>query len=90
MPQIQSAKKRMRQNITKALRHSSRKTRVRTYVGRVEKALEDKTVEEAQSSLKSAMSELHRAVTKKTIPLKTASRKISRLNARVKLLAQTK
>ena len=81
-----SAKKRIRQNIKKREYNRKGKSRMRTFIRRVEEALLHKKAEDAQVALKKAMSELHRAVTKGIIPTKTADRKISRLNRSVKSL----
>lgn len=87
MANIKSAEKRNRQNVVRYERNHARVSRIRTFVRKVEEALTggDKAV--AAEALKAAQPELQRGVTKGVIRKKTASRKISRLAARVKALA---
>ena len=87
MANIKSAEKRNRQNVKRYARNHARIARVRTFIRKVEEALTggDKAV--AAQALKDAQPEIQRGVTKGVIRKKTASRKISRLAARVKALA---
>jgi len=64
-----------------------RRSRVRSFVRRVEEALAagDKTA--AEAALKSAQPELMRAANKGVVHRNTASRKVSRLTKRVKALS---
>lgn len=86
MANVISAEKRIRQTARRNARNMARRNRIRTYIRKVEDAITsgDKTV--AQDAFKTAMSELHRGVTKGVLKKATASRKISRLNAAVKAL----
>ena len=87
MANIKSAEKRNRQNVVRYERNHARVSRIRTFIRKVEEALTggDKAI--AAEALKAAQPELQRGVTKGVIRKKTASRKISRLAARVKALA---
>ncbi len=87
MANIKSAEKRNRQNVKRYERNHARVSRIRTFIRQVEEALTggDKAV--AANALKAAQPEIQRGVTKGVIRKKTASRKISRLAARVKALA---
>lgn len=83
------AKKRIRANARRAEVNKSRKSRIRTFVKKVEMALESGNAEEARAALKAAQPEMMRGVTKGVMHKKTASRKVSRLAKRVKALAAT-
>ena len=83
------AKKRIRSNARRALVNKSRKSRIRTFVKKVELALESGNAAEAREALKAAQPELMRGVTKGVLHKKTASRKVSRLAKRVKDLSAT-
>ena len=87
MANIKSAEKRNRQNVERYARNHARISRIRTFLRKVEEALTggDKTV--AAEALRVAQPEVQRGVTKGVLRKKTASRKISRLAARVKALA---
>lgn len=81
------AKKRARQNDRRAAVNKARRSRVRTFIRKVEEAISagDKSV--AVEALRDAQPEIMRGVTKGTMHKATASRKISRLSARVKALS---
>ncbi len=87
MPSIKSAKKRMRQTKRRTEINRARMSRVRTFVKKVETAIEagDKTA--AEAALKMAQPEIMRGVTKGVLHRNTAARRVSRLSARVKALA---
>ncbi|MEO3471075.1 30S ribosomal protein S20 [Roseomonas sp. CAU 1739] len=86
MANTDSARKRIRQTEKRTARNKARKSRVRTYVRKLEEAIAtgDKTA--AQEAFRAAQPEMQRAVTKGTLHANTVSRKISRLSARVKSL----
>jgi small subunit ribosomal protein S20 len=86
MANTDSARKRIRQTEKRTARNKARKSRVRTFVRKLEEAIAtgDKTV--AQEAFRAAQPEMQRAVTKGTLHANTVSRKISRLSARVKSL----
>ncbi|NVJ98509.1 MAG: 30S ribosomal protein S20 [Alphaproteobacteria bacterium] len=81
------AKKRIRQNERRHLINKSRVSRIRTFVRKVEEAIAAGDKAAAGDALKAAQPEIMRGVTKGVIHKKTASRKVSRLSARVKALA---
>ncbi len=87
MAQHKSAKKRIRRNARAEGVNHARLSRIRSYVKAVETAIAagDKTA--AMAALKKVMPELTRGAGKGVIHAKTASRKLSRLSARVKKLA---
>jgi small subunit ribosomal protein S20 len=81
-----SAEKRIRQTAKRTAINRARKSRVRTYVKKVEAAIATGDREAAQSALRLAQPELHRATTKGVLHKNTASRKLSRLAARISAL----
>lgn len=87
MANTPQAKKRIRRNERRAEINKSRVSRIRTFIRKVEEAIEggDKTV--AADALKAAQPEIMRGANKGVMHKKTASRKVSRLAARVKAMA---
>ncbi|MBT5072313.1 MAG: 30S ribosomal protein S20 [Kordiimonadaceae bacterium] len=81
------AKKRVRRNANREEVNKARRSRIRTYVKKVELAVEAGNADEAKVALKEAQPELMRGVTKGVLHKKTASRKVSRLAKRVKALS---
>jgi len=67
--------------------NKARRSRVRTFLRKVEEAIASGDKGAAETAYKNAQPELHRAVTKGVFPKKTVSRKLSRLSARIKALA---
>ncbi|TBW41240.1 30S ribosomal protein S20 [Siculibacillus lacustris] len=86
MANTPSAKKAARKIARRTAVNKSRRSRVRTFLRKVEEAIAsgDQTV--AAAALKAAQPELQRAASKGVVHRNTASRKISRLAHRVKLL----
>ena len=87
MANTASAKKRVRQPIKRTEIQKSRRSRIRTFVRKVEEAIEAKDPKSASECLKAAQPELMRGVTKGLFHRNTISRKLSRLSARVKAIA---
>lgn len=81
-----SSKKRMRRNATRASVNMNRKSRIRTFIKKVEMALLDGNAKDAEVALQEAQPEILRGVSKGLFHKNTASRKISRLSARIKAL----
>lgn len=86
MAQHKSAKKRIRQTARRTEVNRSRVSRIRTFIKKVELAIAGGNPADAAAALKSAQPEIMRGVSKGVLPLATASRKVSRLAARVKAL----
>ncbi len=86
MANTSSAKKAARKIERRAAVNKNRRSRVRTYVRKVEEAIAagDKTA--AEAAFAAAQPELIRAATKGVMHKNTASRKVSRLAKRVKSL----
>lgn len=82
---VQSAK-RARQSETRFAINKARRSRIRTFIRKVEEAIASGNQEAALAALRAAQPELMRGVTKGVVHKNTASRKISRLAARVKSL----
>lgn len=86
MANTPSAKKRARQAIKRTSVNTSRISRIRTFVRRVEDAIASGNAEAARTAFAAAEPELRRGVGKGVLHLNTVSRKISRLSRRIKLL----
>jgi small subunit ribosomal protein S20 len=78
------AKKRARQIERRTAVNKSRRTRIRGFLRKVEEAITGGDQAVASVALKAAEPEIMRGVTKGVWHKKTASRKVSRLSARVK------
>jgi small subunit ribosomal protein S20 len=63
-----------------------RRSRIRTFVKKVELAIASGNKEVAAEAFKEAQPELHRGVTKGLLHKNMAARKLSRLSARIKAL----
>jgi small subunit ribosomal protein S20 len=87
MANHKSAKKRIRRNAKRALINGARMSRIRTFVKKVETAIASGDAAVAREALRVAQPEIQRGVTRGVVHRNTASRKISRLAARVKALA---
>ena len=87
MANHKSAKKRIRRNASFAEVNSNRRSRIRTFIKKVDAAIAKANVDEAQKALREAQPEIHRGVTKGVLHKNTASRTLSRLSARIKALS---
>ncbi|MEM9740596.1 MAG: 30S ribosomal protein S20 [Pseudomonadota bacterium] len=87
MANTRSAKKMVRKIAKRTEVNTARRSRMRTYVRRVEEAIEAGDKSAAEIALREAQPEIMRAVTKGVLHKNTSARKISRLSARVKSLA---
>jgi len=86
MANTPSAKKATRKIAARTEVNKARRSRMRTFVRKVEEALASGDQAAAATALKSAEPEIMRAVTKGIVHKNTASRKVSRLAQRVKSL----
>ena len=84
MANTPQAKKRARQNEKRFAVNKARRSRIRTFLRKVEEAIASGDQAAAQDALKAAQPELMRGVTKGVFHKNTAARKMSRLAARVK------
>lgn len=87
MANTASARKRIRQIAVRTDRNAARKSRMRTFIKKVETAIASGDKAQAVEALRLAQPEVQRAVTKGVIHLNTVARKISRLSARIKAIA---
>lgn len=87
MANTASAKKRNRQTVVRTERNAARKSRMRTFVKKVETAIAGGDKGAAAAALQAAQPEMQRAAGKGVIHRNTVGRKISRLSARIKVLA---
>jgi len=82
-----SAKKRIRRNSRMEVINKIRKNRVRSFIKKVELAIDKDDKKLAQEALIQAQPEMHRSVSKGIFKKNTISRKLSRLSARIKNIA---
>ena len=86
MANTASARKRIRQTVTRTARNQARKSRMRTFVKKVEMAIASGDKTAAVGALRDAQPEMQRASGRGVIHANTVSRKLSRLSARIKAL----
>ena len=89
MANTASARKRVRQTQNRTARNHARKSRMRTFVKKVEAAIAGGDKAAAVEALRNAQPEMQRAAGKGVIHPNTIARKLSRLSARLKALAST-
>ncbi|MCC3247048.1 30S ribosomal protein S20 [Methylocystis sp. WRRC1] len=87
MANTSSAKKAVRKIERRTAVNRARRSRMRTFVRKVEEALAAGDATLASDALQNAVPEMMRAAQKGVIHKNTASRKVSRLTARVKALS---
>ena len=81
-----SAKVRTRRNERRRVINKNRVSRIRSYVRKVEEAIESGDKKLATEAFKNAQPEMQRGVTKGVLHKNTVSRKLSRLSKRIKAL----
>ena len=82
-----SAKKRIRRNARMEIINKIRKNRVRSFIKKVEIAIDESDKALAEEAFKIAQPEMHRSVSKGVFKKNTMSRKLSRLSSRIKKIA---
>jgi len=82
-----SAKKRIRTNARRNEINTSRTSRLRTFLKKVETAITSGDAKAAAEAYKNVQPELMRSVGKGILPKNTVARKMSRLTARIKALS---
>ncbi len=87
MANTPQAKKRIRRNARRADVNNARVSRIRTFVKRVEAAIESGDKAAAAQAIAAAQPEMARGVAKGVLHKNTASRKFARLTKRVSALA---
>jgi small subunit ribosomal protein S20 len=86
MANTSSARKRIRQTEKRTERNRARKSRVRTFLRKVEVAIAGGDKAAAQAAFQAAQPELQRAAGKGVLHANMVARKLSRLSARIKVL----
>ncbi|RMF08275.1 MAG: 30S ribosomal protein S20 [Alphaproteobacteria bacterium] len=81
------AKKRIRRNERRAIINRQRRSRIRSFVRKVEEAIASGDQQAAAEALKAAQPEIMRGASKGVLHKNTASRKVSRLSQRVARMA---
>jgi len=87
MANTRSAKKMIRKISRRTELNRTRRSRMRTYVRKVEEAIATGDAAVANAALREAQPEIMRCVSKGVMHKNTASRKVSRLTRRVNALA---
>ena len=87
MANTPQSKKRARQAERRFAVNKARRSRIRTFLRKVEEAIASGNKEAATAALRTAQPELMRGVTKGVVHKNTAARKMSRLSSRVKAIA---
>lgn len=87
MANTPQSQKRARQAERRTAVNKARRSRIRTFLRKVEEAIAGGNAEVATEALRTAQPELMRGVTKGVVHKNTAARKMSRLSARVKALS---
>ena len=90
MPNTESGKKRMRQNVRRRARNNWRKRRIKEQVKTFLKAVQAQDVEGAESEYRKACGLLDKVATTSTLHRNTAARRKSRLARRLSALKQAK
>ena len=86
MANTAQSKKRARQSERRQDVNKARRSRIRTFLRKVEEALASGNQEAAATALRTAQPELARGITKGVLHKNTVARKMSRLASRVKAL----
>ena len=87
MANTPQSQKRARQTERRTAVNQARRSRIRTFLRKVEEAIAGGDAQVAAEALRAAQPELMRGVTKGVVHKNTAARKMSRLSARVKALS---
>jgi small subunit ribosomal protein S20 len=90
MANTAQSKKRARQADARYAVNKARRSRIRTFLRKVEEAIASGNSDAAQAALKAAQPELARGVTKGVLHKNTVARKMSRLASRVKAVVVVK
>ncbi len=90
MANSEQSKKRARQSEARYAVNKARRSRIRTFLRKVEEAIASGNAEAAKAALLAAQPELDRGVTKGILHKNTVARKMSRLAARVKATGAAK
>ena len=89
MANTPQSKKRARQSDARYAVNKARRSRIRTFIRKVEEAIASGNGEAAVAALQAAQPEMARGITKGVLHKNTVARKMSRLSARVKSVGAT-
>ena len=89
MAHSRQARKRVRQNKRRAAINRARLSRIRTFIRRVEEAIESGDRSQAEQALRAAQPEIMRGATKALLHRRTAARRVSSLARRVGALPES-
>jgi small subunit ribosomal protein S20 len=87
MANTASARKRIRQTKRRTAQNQARKSRMRTFIKKVDTAIAGGDRQAAVEALRTAQPEMQRAAGKGVVHRNTVARKLSRFAARIKALA---
>lgn len=87
MANTSAAKKALRSSKAKEIVNKARKSRIRTFVRKVEDNIKNLKEAEARLAFKALEKEIMRGVTKKVIKLNTAARKLKRLAVSIRKIS---
>ncbi len=87
MANHKSAEKRARQTERRTAVNTNRRSRVRNFIKKVEEAIAAGDKKAATAALREAQPEIQRGATQHIVAKNAASRRVSRLNARIKAMA---
>lgn len=90
MPNIKSAKKRLRQSLDRRARNRAAKASLKTHVRKVRAAIDAGNIEEATAAFRTAQIRLDQAAGKRIIHKNAAARVKSRLSAAILAAKQKK
>lgn len=88
MANIKSQKKRIKTNEKSRVRNVAVRTRMKTYLKKVDEAIEQQNAEQIDAAVKQALTEIDVAARKGVIHKNTAARKKSRLQRRATAAAK--
>lgn len=87
MANHKSAEKRARQTVRRTAVNSTRHSRVRSSIKKIEEAIAAGDKKAAQAALRAAQPDIQRGAAARVIAPNAAARRVSRLNARIKAMA---
>ncbi len=87
MANTPQSKKRARQTERRTAVNKARRSRIRTFLRKVEEAIASGNADAAVTALRDAQPELARGVTKGVLHKNTVARKMSRLSSRIKAMS---
>lgn len=90
MANTKSAQKALRASAAKKEINNARKNRIRSFIRKVDDAIKAGDEKKAREAFKALEPELMRGVTKKVFKLNTAARKLTRINASIRKIKETK